>query len=76
MCDIIVQYELLKYINVYLNYASLLIKVQVVPCKLCLRVCSLMFVSQNMRHLMAVYAREPSYMCTVSLYYLPLLPLP
>jgi hypothetical protein len=33
MCDIIVQYELLKYINIYLNYASLLIKVQVVSCK-------------------------------------------
>ena len=33
MCDIIVHYELLKYINIYLNYASLLIKVQVVPCK-------------------------------------------
>ena len=30
MCDIIVQFELLKYINIYLNYASLLIKVQVV----------------------------------------------
>jgi len=32
MCDII-QYELLKYINIYLNYASLLIEVQVVLCK-------------------------------------------
>jgi len=33
MCDIIVQYELLKYINIYLNYACLLITVQVVSCK-------------------------------------------
>lgn len=52
MCDIIVQYELLRYIYIYLNYASLLVKVQgVFTCVF----------SQNMRHMMAVYASQPSY---------------